>query len=74
MRWVFRIVITLIILAVIVVAGLFLIPTDKIARIAEDQFEKNAGRALSIGGMCRHRYSHALIRASRCCWMRLSVG
>ncbi|WP_298257472.1 AsmA family protein [uncultured Litoreibacter sp.] len=50
MRWIFRIVITLIILAVIVVAGLFLIPTDKIARIAEDQFEKNTGRALSIGG------------------------
>ncbi|MEP3345696.1 MAG: AsmA family protein [Litoreibacter sp.] len=50
MRWIFRIVITLIIFAVIIVAGLFLVPTDKIARIAEDQFEKNTGRALSIAG------------------------
>ena len=50
MRWIIRIAITLITLVVLAVAGLFLIPTDKIARIAEDQFEKNTGRALSIGG------------------------
>ncbi|SFR56600.1 AsmA family protein [Litoreibacter janthinus] len=50
MRWIFRIVITLIILVVVAVAGLFLVPTDKIARLAEDQFEKNTGRALSIAG------------------------
>lgn len=50
MRWIIRIVITLITLVVIAVAALFLIPSDKIARIAEAQFLKNTGRALSISG------------------------
>lgn len=50
MRWIVRILVTLITLAVVAVAGLFLIPTDRIARIAETQFEQNTGRALSIAG------------------------
>ncbi|SHF04418.1 AsmA protein [Litoreibacter ascidiaceicola] len=50
MRWIIRIAITLITLVVLAVAGLFLIPTAKIARFAEGQFEKNTGRALSIAG------------------------
>ena len=50
MRWIFRIIVTLITLVVLAVAGLFLIPTAKIARFAEGQFEENTGRALSIAG------------------------
>ncbi|WP_394196068.1 AsmA family protein [Litoreibacter albidus] len=50
MRWIIRILVTLITLIVLAVAGLFLIPTNKIARFAEGQFEKNTGRALSIAG------------------------
>lgn len=50
MRWVFRIIVTLIVLVIVAVAGLFLIPTAKIARFAEGQFEENTGRALSIAG------------------------
>ena len=50
MRWIFRIIVTLIVLVIVAVAGLFLIPTAKIARFAEGQFEKNTGRALSIAG------------------------
>ncbi len=50
MRWIARILVTLVILAVVVVAGLFLIPSDRIARFAETQFENNTGRALVITG------------------------
>ena len=50
MRWIFRIIVTLIVLVIVAVAGLFLIPTAKIARFAEGQFEENTGRALSIAG------------------------
>lgn len=50
MRWIFRIFLTLLTLVVLAIAAVFLIPADRIARIAEDQFEKNAGRTLSITG------------------------
>ncbi|EPX80855.1 AsmA family protein [Litoreibacter arenae] len=50
MRWIVRIAVTLITLIVLAVAGLFLVPTAKIARFAEGQFEKNTGRGLSIAG------------------------
>lgn len=50
MRWIVRIVVTLITLVVLAVGALFLVPMDRIARIAEAQFEENTGRALSIAG------------------------
>jgi len=52
-RWIIRIFVTLITLVVVAVAALFLVPTDRIARIAEAQFEQNTGRALSIAGEVR---------------------
>lgn len=48
MKWIFRIVFTLLTLAVVAVAALFLIPTDRIARLAESQFETQTGRALTL--------------------------
>ncbi|MEP5758166.1 MAG: AsmA family protein [Litoreibacter sp.] len=50
MRWILRIALTLLTLVVLAVAALFLIPTDRIARIAEAQFLDNTGRVLSIQG------------------------
>ena len=50
MRWIFRGVLTLVTLIIVVVAGLFLIPTERIARLAETEFAKNTGRELRLGG------------------------
>lgn len=50
MRWILRIALTLLSLVVVAIAALFLIPTDRIARIAEAQFLENTGRTLSIRG------------------------
>ena len=50
MRWILRIALTLLTLVVLAVVALFLIPTDRIARIAEAQFLDNTGRVLSIQG------------------------
>ncbi|PTX56751.1 AsmA protein [Litoreibacter ponti] len=53
MRWIIRIVVTLVTLVMLAVGALLLIPSDRIARIAEAQFEENTGRALSIAGEVR---------------------
>lgn len=53
MRWVKRIVIGLIVLVALAVGALFVIPTDRIARLAADQFETATGRVLSISGDVR---------------------
>ncbi len=50
MRWILRIVMTLFTLVVVAVAVLFLIPTERIARLAEAEFEKNTGRQLTLAG------------------------
>jgi AsmA protein len=50
MRWIIRIVVTLVSLAVVAVGAVFLIPAERIARIAESQFEANTGRKLTITG------------------------
>ncbi|MEM9432649.1 MAG: AsmA family protein [Pseudomonadota bacterium] len=50
MRWIIRIISTLVILVVVGLAGILLIPSERIARIAEAEFEKNTGRQLSITG------------------------
>jgi AsmA protein len=53
MRWILRIALTLLALVVLAVAALFLIPTDKIASIAEAKFEENTGRKLTLTGEVR---------------------
>jgi AsmA protein len=53
MRWVFRIIGLLVVLIAVAVGALFLLPADRIARIAEDKFESATGRALTIGGDVR---------------------
>jgi AsmA protein len=50
MRWILRGVGTLVLLVVVALAALLLFPTDRIARVAESQFEQATGRALSISG------------------------
>src|SRR5690554_592977 len=53
MRWVFRAVGVVVSLLVLGVAGLFLIPAERIAGIAAQQFEAATGRQLVIGGAVR---------------------
>jgi AsmA protein len=53
MRWILRIALTLLTLVVVAVAALFLIPTDRIARIAEAKFEENTGRSQTLKGEVR---------------------
>ncbi|WP_209424917.1 AsmA-like C-terminal region-containing protein [Pararhodobacter sp. SW119] len=53
MRWIFRLLGVLLSLAILAVAALFLIPADRVARIATDRFESATGRALSIAGPVR---------------------
>ncbi|MDJ0629391.1 MAG: AsmA family protein [Rhodobacter sp.] len=53
MRWLFRIFFGLFALAGLAVAVLFLLPADRIAKLAADQFESATGRALAIGGDIR---------------------
>lgn len=50
MRWIVRILVTLVTLVVVGIAAIFLIPAERIARIAESQFEANTGRAMQISG------------------------
>lgn len=53
MRWVFRAIGVLVSLLVLGVAGLFLIPAERIAGIAAQQFEAATGRQLTIAGSVR---------------------
>lgn len=53
MRWIFRIIGALVAVVVLAIAALFVIPTDRIAKIATDQFTAATGRALTIGGDVR---------------------
>lgn len=50
MRWIIRIFLTLLVLVVVAIGAVFLIPADKIAQIAEAQFEERTGRTLDITG------------------------
>ena len=50
MRWIIRIGLTLLTLVVLAIAAVFLIPAEKIAEIAEAQFEDRTGRRLDITG------------------------
>lgn len=53
MRWLFRIFFGLAALAIFAVAALFLLPADRIAKLATDQFKAATGRAMTIEGDVR---------------------
>ncbi|SEK25391.1 AsmA protein [Roseovarius azorensis] len=53
MRWVFRLIGLVIVVAVIVVGGLLLLPGDRIARIAAEQISKATGRQVTMQGETR---------------------
>lgn len=53
MRWIFRLLGVVVTLIVLAVAALFLLPTDRIANLAAQQFTQATGRALNIGGGVR---------------------
>ena len=50
MRWVFRLIGLLIVVVVIMVGSLFLLPGDRIARIAADQISSATGRKVTMQG------------------------
>jgi AsmA protein len=50
MRWVVRVIGVLVILVIVAVAALFLIPAERIANLAAQQFQAATGRALVISG------------------------
>lgn len=50
MRWIVRIVGALVVGGIVLVAGLFLLPGEKIAQLAADQIRQQTGRAVSIAG------------------------
>ncbi len=53
MRWVFRLIGLVIVVAVIVVGALLLLPGDRIARIAAEQISKATGRQITMQGETR---------------------
>lgn len=50
LRWVYRIFGLLLVILVVAVAAFFLIPAERIARVAADRFEAETGRALTVEG------------------------
>ncbi|SLN26829.1 putative assembly protein [Roseovarius gaetbuli] len=50
MRWVFRLIGLLIVIVVVIVGSLFLLPGDRIARIAADQITSATGRKVTMQG------------------------
>ena len=53
MRWIKRLSIGVLALVALAVGALFVVPTERIARLATDQFEQATGRALTINGSVR---------------------
>ena len=53
MRWIKRLAIGVLALVALAVGALFVVPTERIARLATDQFEQATGRALTINGSVR---------------------
>jgi AsmA protein len=53
MRWIIRFVVLVVVVAALAVGALFLIPTERIAALIGDQFEKATGRSLAISGAIR---------------------
>ena len=52
-RWMIRSVFALLLLAVFAIAALFILPTERIARVATDKFTQITGRTLTIEGSVR---------------------
>lgn len=52
-RWVVRSVLALVMLAVLALGALFILPTERIARVATDKFTQITGRTLTIEGSVR---------------------
>ncbi|MCM2561514.1 AsmA family protein [Lutimaribacter sp. EGI FJ00015] len=50
MRWVFRVIGLVLVFAIVAVAMLFLLPGERIARIATSQIEAQTGRAVTLSG------------------------
>ncbi len=50
MRWIIRILGLLVVLVVVFVAGLFLLPADRVAQIAAEQIRSATGRDVTISG------------------------
>ena len=55
MRWIFRILGALVVLVLLAVGMLFLIPSERIAKLAAEQFEAQTGRTLTISGEVKPR-------------------
>lgn len=53
MRWLIRIVLSLVLLAVLLVGALFLLPAEKIAGLASEQIRAATGRDLTLSGRLR---------------------
>ncbi|WP_112309173.1 AsmA family protein [Pseudogemmobacter bohemicus] len=56
MRWIWRALAGLMVLVVILVIGVMMIPAERIARLAADQFEKATGRRMQIEGEISPRF------------------
>lgn len=56
MRWLLRVVVMLGLLAVLAVAGLLLLPGERIARVALDQIEAQTGRQVRLNGEVKLSY------------------
>ncbi len=50
MRWIIRIAVLLLLLVAIAIGALFLVPSERIARLAEAKFLENTGRVLTLSG------------------------
>ncbi len=50
MRWIFRILVALVLVALVAVGMVFMLPSDKIGKIASDQLERMTGRKLTLSG------------------------
>ena len=53
MRWLFRIILSLVLLAVVLVAAVFLLPAERIGALAGDQLRAATGREVTFGGRLR---------------------
>ncbi len=50
MRWVFRIIVALVLVLAVAMGMVFMLPSDKIGKIASDQLERMTGRKLTLSG------------------------
>ncbi|ALG91741.1 MULTISPECIES: AsmA family protein [Actibacterium] len=53
MRWLFRIILSLVLLVVVLVAAVFLLPAERIGALAGDQLRAATGREVTLGGRLR---------------------